>query len=93
MLNFDVSLPIIYLLAMIAGGIFIGYFFRRQEIRKKLYKISELRKEIVYNHSYILELQKEYVSLEATMNGTIAPVLPMKKSLHEIKKTADAALR
>ena len=85
MLSIEFTLSVISLIAIIAGSLFTGYIFRSRQLQKKQFKISELRKEIVYNHAQILELQKEYVMLEKTMKGTIAPVLPMKQHT-EIKE-------
>jgi hypothetical protein len=79
MLSVEFTLSTISLIAIVAGSLLAGYFLRSRQLQKKQFKISELRKEIVYNHAQILELQKEYVTLEKTMSGTIAPVLPIKQ--------------
>ena len=50
---------------------------RSRQLKKKQFKIAELRKEIVYNHAQILELQTEYVTLEKSLNISKATVLPM----------------
>jgi predicted nucleotide-binding protein (sugar kinase/HSP70/actin superfamily) len=86
MLSVEFSLSILNLIAIVFGSLLTGYLFRRRQLHKKQFKISELRKEIVYNHAQILELQKEYVTLEKTMNKTIAPVLPMKSAHAEAKE-------
>jgi predicted RNase H-like nuclease (RuvC/YqgF family) len=62
-----------------------GYLLRSRQLQKKQYKISELRKEIVYNHAQILELQSEYVNLEKEMKGVKTPVRPMNTIDTEIK--------
>lgn len=82
MLSVEFTLSIMSLIGIVSGSLFAGYILRSRQLRKKQFKISELRKEIVYNHAQILELQKEYVSLEKTMNGTMAPVLPLKQDQH-----------
>ena len=41
-----------------------GYLSAEPSVEEKAIKIAELRKEIVYNHAQILELQTEYVTLE-----------------------------
>ena len=87
MLSLEFTLPVLGLIAIISGSLFIGYMLRSRQLQKKQFKIAELRKEIVYNHAQILDLQKEYVMLEKTMKGTMAPVLPMKPHV-EVKEAA-----
>lgn len=88
MLNVEFTLTVLNLMFIIAGAIIAGYLLRSRQLKKKQFKISELRKEIVYNHAQILELQKEYVGLEKSMKGPIAPVLPMTKIIVETKESA-----
>ena len=68
MLNVEFTLNVLNLILMVTGAVLVGYYLRSRQLRKKQFKISELRKEIVYNHAQILELQTEYVSLEKSMN-------------------------
>ena len=93
MLNIDLTINAIALLSIVFGAVIIGYGFRSYQIKKKQSKIQELRKEIVYNHGLILELQKEYVALESKMNSTTATVLPMnmpvKDYVEETKKVSE----
>jgi cell division protein FtsB len=86
----EFTFSVISLAAMIGGSLLAGYFWRSRQLQKKQSKISELRKEIVYNHAQILELQKEFVMLEKTKNGTIAPVLPLGSD-HQHKERKEAA--
>ncbi|MFI5124853.1 MAG: hypothetical protein ACHQDF_05970 [Chitinophagales bacterium] len=88
MFNVEFTISVLTLLAVIAGSVLTGYILRSRQLHKKQFKISELRKEIVYNHAQILELQKEYVDLEKSMKGSITPVLPMKQVLSEVKEAA-----
>jgi hypothetical protein len=88
MLYVDLTINVLTLIAIVAGSILAGYLLRSRQLHKKQFRISELRKEIVYNHAQILELQKEYVSLEKSIKGTNAspaPVLPMN-SVAETKE-------
>ena len=50
---------------------------------------AELRKEIVYNHAQILELQSEYVSLEKEMKSAKTPVRPMNPMDPEKKESVN----
>ena len=80
---FFTELPInlfMLVLAMIGSG-FIGFSLRTRQLKMKNVKIVELRKEMVNNHAYILELQKEYVDLETQCNQGKTPVLAMKNAV------------
>ena len=88
MLNVEFTLTVLSLMLMCAGALLTGYLLRSRQLKKKQFKISELRKEIVYNHAQILELQTEYVNLEKEIKTVKAPVLPMTKMISEKKETA-----
>ena len=88
MLNVEFTLTVLSLMLMCAGALLTGYLLRSRQLKKKQFKISELRKEIVYNHAQILELQTEYVNLEKEIKTVKAPVLPMNKIISEKKETA-----
>jgi hypothetical protein len=88
MLNVEFTFNVISLMGMIAGALFFGYYLRSRQLKKKQFKISELRKEIVYNHAQILELQIEYVALEKSINANKATVLPMKSVITDNKEVA-----
>ncbi len=80
MLNAEFSLNLPTILIMVIGSALMGYIFRSRQIRKKQHRIQELRNEIIGNHAHILELEKEFVKLEAQMKINQAPVLPLKTS-------------
>jgi uncharacterized protein YlxW (UPF0749 family) len=88
MLNVEFTLTVLSLMLMCAGALLTGYLLRSRQLKKKQFKISELRKEIVYNHAQILELQTEYVNLEKEIKTVKAPVLPMNKLISDKKETA-----
>jgi hypothetical protein len=80
---FSVEIPInLFALAfaMFAAG-FIGFSLRGRQLKKKQFKIVELRKEMVDNHAHILELQKEYVDLEMKFYARETPVLAFNKNV------------
>jgi hypothetical protein len=87
MLNVELTLSALNLILLIFGALFIGYLLRSRQLKKKQDKISDLRKEIVYNHAHILELQMEYVALEKSMNTTKATVLPMNAVNVDVKES------
>lgn len=88
MLNVEFTLNMLSLILLVSGALSAGYLLRSRQLKKKQFKIGELRKEIVYNHAQILELQMEYVALEKTLHGTQAPVLPMNTSMPDVKESA-----
>jgi hypothetical protein len=88
MLNVEFTLNVLSLIGLISGALIFGYFLRSRQLKKKQFKISELRREIVYNHAQILELQKEYVMLEKSTNANKATVLPMKSVVTDNKESA-----
>jgi len=88
MLNVEFTLNVLSLIFIISGALFAGYFLRSRQLKKKQHKIADLRKEIVYNHAQILELQMEYVALEKSMNASKAPVLTMNTVIAETKESA-----
>jgi uncharacterized protein YlxW (UPF0749 family) len=88
MLNVEFTLSALSLILLVFGALITGYLLRSRQLKKKQTKISDLRKEIVYNHAQILELQMEYVALEKSMNATKATVLPMNTVTVDIKEAA-----
>ena len=90
--NIEVSMNALTFLGIVFGAAFGGYFLRNRQTKKKQSKIQELRKEIVWNHAQILELQKEYVALESKVQVSQAPVLPINIPIEyreETKKVSD----
>ncbi len=87
MLYVEFTLNVLSLILIVSGALFAGYFLRSRQLKKKQHKIADLRKEIVYNHAQILELQIEYVALEKTMNISKAPVLAMNTVVTETKES------
>lgn len=94
MFDIEFSINILTLVSIVLAAGLIGYIFRSRQIKKKQFKISELRKEIIYNHAHILELQKEYVTLESKMKIPQTPVLSLKNTANyteETQKVSEAA--
>jgi hypothetical protein len=88
MLYVEFTLNVLSLILLVTGSVSVGFYLRSRQLQKKQFKIAELRKEIVYNHAQILELQTECVELEKSMKITKATVLPMNTGKSEIKETA-----
>jgi hypothetical protein len=89
MLNIEFTLNVLSLILLAGGSLLTGYLLRSRQLQKKQFKISELRKEIVYNHAQILELQSEYVSLEKEMKSAKTPVRPMNPMDPEKKESVN----
>ena len=70
MFSIDLTLNVFVMLAAFGGAAFFGYSLRTRQLRKKQFKIVELRKEMVDNHAHILELQKEYVDLQSKLSSS-----------------------
>ena len=77
MLSIEFSINVLLFVLSVLGSGILGYSLRSRQLKKKQFKIVELRKEMVDNHAQILELQKENVALERRFYGK-APVLDMK---------------
>jgi len=77
-IEFSVNILVLAMALLVAG--FIGYALRSRQLRKKQFKIVELRKEMVDSHAYILQLQKEYVDLQSKFTDHKTPVLGIKNA-------------
>jgi hypothetical protein len=96
MFTIELSLSLLSLILISVGAGLLGFALRGRQLRKKQYKISALRREMIYNHSYILELEKENVDLELQLRGMKTPVLPLKIAGKEYpednRRVADASI-
>ena len=87
MLTIDLPLTAFSLAIIIALAMLTGYVFRSRQLKKKQIKISELRREMINNHAYILELQKEFIKLELQLNNSPkTPVLPINTNTKDGKE-------
>jgi hypothetical protein len=75
MFSIELTLNVFILLAAVVGAGLLGFGLRSHQLRKKQFKIIELRKEMVDNHAHILELQKEYVELQSKLIDSRATVI------------------
>ncbi|MEP7259167.1 MAG: hypothetical protein ABI687_12270, partial [Flavitalea sp.] len=60
-----------------------GFFLRSAQLKDFRKKILDLEKEMLSNHSEILELQKEKGYLIKQMKESKIPVIPMSSSKEE----------
>jgi hypothetical protein len=93
MYNVELTINVLALTSLVFLAAMIGYAFRSGTTKKKQLRIRELRREIVYNHAQILELQKELVVLESkTNNITQTPHLNLKSTIAEYPKDSYRSL-
>lgn len=75
-----IILPVnLYTLAgsLLGAGI-IGFIFRSKQIKKLRRRVGELEKDLLSNHSDILELQKDKALLEQKLkDNSSSPVIPI----------------
>ena len=89
MLNVEFTLSVLNLILIGCRRTVYRIYLRSRQLKKKQFKISELRKEIVNNHAQILELQMEYVAL-----GKIYECEQGNRTYHEyqsLSETKEAA--
>jgi hypothetical protein len=82
-LNFDITLNIYVLLALLVIAALLGHIPRANHLSRKDRKIAELEKEMVQAHAELLESQREYCQLEASLKSAGNPVIPMKNNKWE----------
>lgn len=95
---FTIQIPInIFVLGgLLMAALFLGFIFRSSQIRSLRRKITELEKEVLSNHSDILDLQKEKTLLEQKLKEySSSPVIPITASTEEknAEKMQDVTLR
>jgi hypothetical protein len=81
--------------AIILVSAFAGFSFRKYQITRSRLRVSLLEREIINNHAEILELQKEFISMELKFRGIKDPVVVMKNiaKIESIEKIPDASTR
>ena len=69
----------VYMLAgSLVGAVVIGFIFRSKQIKKLRRRVGELEKDLLSNHSDILELQKEKTILEQKLkDNSSSLVIPI----------------
>ena len=78
MFTIDLSISLVSFLLTTLGAGLLGFALRSRQLKKKKSKVSALRREMIHNHAYILELEKENADLELQLRGMKTPVLPLK---------------
>ena len=82
-MSFDITLNIYLFLLLLVVAAMLGHIPRAKMIAKKQRKIAELEREMVQAHAEVLESQREFCQLEASMKESSNPVIPMKNNKWE----------
>jgi len=77
--DFDISIDIYLLAALLLAAVLAGFRLRSRQLAKKKRQIGELEHEMVEAHAELLELQKEYCELESKVKEEDSPVIPIQK--------------
>ena len=77
MLTFEFPINALILLAVVAVSMLIGFSLRRSQIAKVHKKLVKAENEMINSHAEILEIQKEYISMELKLRGIKDPVVVM----------------
>jgi len=94
MLTFEFPINAVILLAVIAVSMFIGFSLRRKQVAKVHKKLVKAETEMINSHAEILEIQKEYISMELKLRGIKDPVVVMANpSGNSNEKLPNGALR
>jgi hypothetical protein len=78
MLTFEFSINILILLGVIAVSGFAGFSLRSRQLAKSRSKLVKVENEMISSHAEILELQKEYMTMELKLRGIKDPVIVMR---------------
>ena len=78
MLTFEFSINVIILLGIIAVSGFAGFSLRSRQLAKIRMKLVKTENEMISSHAEILELQKEYMTMELKLRGIKDPVIVMR---------------
>ena len=78
MLTFEFSINVIILLGIIAVSGFAGFSLRSRQLAKSRMKRVKTENEMISSHAEILELQKEYMTMELKLRGIKDPVIVMR---------------
>lgn len=97
MLTIEFSLNVVILGLIVLISAMTGYCIRARQINKGRVRIAELEEEMLNNYAEILELQKDYLSMESKLRDFQIPVIPIKtlvkETQEESQKFPDISLR
>lgn len=85
--DFDLSIDIYVLAALLGLAMLAGFLFRSRQLAKKKRQIAELEIEMIDSHAELLEMQKDYCALESKLTQADSPVIPIKKKQDGVSGT------
>jgi hypothetical protein len=77
--DFDLSIDIYVLGALMALALLAGFLLRSRQMAKKKRRIIQLEGEVMEANTELLEIQKDYCELELKVKEEDSPVIPIKK--------------
>jgi hypothetical protein len=77
--DFDLSIDIYLLAALLLLAMLAGFLFRSRQLAKKKRQIARLEVDVIEAHAELLETQKDYCELESKVNQVDSPVIPIMK--------------
>ncbi|HUB59505.1 MAG TPA: hypothetical protein VL978_02320 [Puia sp.] len=81
--DFDLTIDIYVLAALLVLAMVAGFLFRSRQLAKKKRQIGELEHEKMQAYAELLELQKDYCELEQKVKEEDSPVIPIMKKQDE----------
>src|SRR5450432_3749296 len=95
MLTLEFSINALILLGIIAVSGFAGFSLRSRQLAKGRMKLIKVENEMINSHAEILELQKEYMTMELKMRGVKNPIVVTRNPFHTEgnEKLPNGALR
>jgi outer membrane lipopolysaccharide assembly protein LptE/RlpB len=77
--DFDLSIDIYILAAMLLLAAAAGFRLRSRQLAKKKRQIEGLERDVIQAHAELLESQRDYCELESKVKQEDSPVIPIKK--------------
>jgi hypothetical protein len=78
--DFDLSIDIYVLAALLLLATLAGFLLRSRQLAKKVRKIAKLEQDVIEAHAEVLETQKDYCELESKFKEESSLVIPIMKN-------------
>jgi hypothetical protein len=86
--DFDLSINIYLIAALMALAALAGFLLRSRQFAKKKRRIGELEREMIQAYAELLEIQKDYCELESkVVKQEDSPVIPIMKNQDGVSGT------
>jgi hypothetical protein len=77
--DFNISIDIYLLTALLGLAMLAGFRLRSRQLAKRKRQFAELESDMIQAHAELLESQKDYCELESRVKEVNSPVIPIKK--------------